>query len=141
VQRVLMCSGKVYYALSNAREKNKLNNVAIVRVEQPYPFPAKEVSAVLAKYHSAKQVVWVQEEPKNRGCWTFMDSRIRELLPPGVTLSYAGRDEAASPATGSMKMHEVEEQELLAAALQIPLVKPEPKAKEAKAPAEAVVAK
>ena len=62
----------------------------------------------------------MQEEPRNRGCWTFMESRVRELLPPGVTLSYVGRDEAASPATGSHKMHEVEEEEILAAALGIP---------------------
>jgi 2-oxoglutarate dehydrogenase E1 component len=74
---------------------------------------------VLAKYRNARQVLWVQEEPKNRGCWTFMESRLRELMLPGSTLSYCGREEAASPATGSHKMHEIEEEELLSYALDL----------------------
>ena len=117
--------------------KQKLTDVAIVRVEQPYPFPAKEISAVLAKYRTARQVVWVQEEPRNRGCWTFMDSRLRDLLPAGTTLTYAGRDEAASPATGSHKMHEVEEEEILSAALGLPAHQPAVVAVAATAPATA----
>jgi 2-oxoglutarate dehydrogenase E1 component len=131
VKRVLLCSGKVYFALAEARDNeldanhkpvartDKITDTAIVRVEQPYPFPAKEISNVLGKYRNARQVLWVQEEPKNRGCWTFMESRLRELLPTGSTLAYCGREEAASPATGSHKMHEIEEEELLEHALDL----------------------
>ena len=147
VRRVLLCSGKVYHSLAQARDmeadanhkpvarQQKIGDVAIVRVEQPYPFPAKEISAVLANYRSARQVLWVQEEPRNRGCWTFMESRVRELLPAGTTLSYVGRDEAASPATGSHKMHEVEEEEVLSAALGLPAHQPVVVATAAAAPA------
>jgi 2-oxoglutarate dehydrogenase E1 component len=128
---VLLCSGKVFFALSAARDNEtdasnksvsrseKITDIAIVRVEQPYPFPAKEISNVLGKYRNARQVLWVQEEPKNRGCWTFMEPRLRELLPTGSTLTYCGREEAASPATGSHKMHEIEEEELLEHALDL----------------------
>ncbi len=137
VKKVLLCSGKVYHSLAQARDKAKTVDVAIVRVEQPYPFPAKEIAAVLAKYRTARQVVWVQEEPRNRGCWTFMESRVRDLLPAGVTLTYAGRDEAASPATGSHKMHEVEEEEILSAALGLPAHQPAVVAVAAAAPASA----
>ena len=131
VKRVLLCSGKVYYSLTQARDTEKdaagktaprvsrITDTAIVRVEQPYPFPSKEISSVLSKYRNARQVLWVQEEPRNRGCWTFMESRLRELLPAASTLTYCGRDEAASPATGSHKMHEIEEEELLEHALDL----------------------
>jgi 2-oxoglutarate dehydrogenase E1 component len=157
VRKVLLCSGKVYHSLAKARDteldannkpvprKDKLTDVALVRVEQPYPFPAKEIAAVLAKYRTARQVVWVQEEPKNRGCWSFMEPRVRELLPAGVTLTYVGRDEAASPATGSHKMHEVEEEEILSAALGLTHpatpATPDPVPGAFPAPAVAVVAK
>ncbi len=151
VKRVLLCSGKVYFSLTQARDneqdangkliprQTKITDTAIVRVEQPYPFPAREISNVLAKYRNARQVFWVQEEPRNRGCWTFMESRVRELLPQGSTLTYCGRDEAASPATGSHKMHEIEEQELLAHALDLKSRKaPAVSAVAASAPATAV---
>jgi 2-oxoglutarate dehydrogenase E1 component len=136
VKRVLLCSGKVYFSLTNARDNDKdaggkpipreikIADTAIVRVEQPYPFPSREITSVLAKYRSARQILWVQEEPKNRGCWTFMEPRLRELLPAGSTLTYCGREEAASPATGSHKMHEVEEEELLEHALDLKSRKP-----------------
>ncbi len=131
VKRVLLCSGKVYFSLLQARDfeqdanhkpvprTQKISDVALVRVEQPYPFPGKEIAAVLAKYRGAKQILWVQEEPKNRGCWTFMEPRLREMLPAGATLGYCGRDAAASPATGSHKQHEAEEEELLSHALDL----------------------
>ena len=149
VRRVLLCSGKVYHSLAQTRDleldannklvprQTKIGDVAIVRVEQPYPFPGKEIAAVLAKYRTARQVMWVQEEPRNRGCWTFMESRLRELLPPGVGLTYVGRDEAASPATGSHKMHEVEEEEILTAALGLPAHQPAAVSVAAAAPATA----
>ena len=119
VRRILFCSGKVFYSLSTAREKEGVKGTALVRVEQLYPFPRKEIQAVLAKYRQAREICWVQEEPKNRGAWTFMEPRLRELLPDPAVLTYFGRDESASPATGSYKMHQVEEQEIIGQALEI----------------------
>src|SRR5688500_8973865 len=119
VRRILFCSGKVFYSLSTAREKENVKGTALVRVEQLYPFPKKEIQAVLAKYRQAREICWVQEEPKNRGAWGFMEPRLRELMPDPAVLTYYGRDEAASPATASYKMHQVEEQEILGQALEI----------------------
>jgi 2-oxoglutarate dehydrogenase E1 component len=119
VRRILFCSGKVFYSLAAAREKENVKGTAIVRIEQLYPFPRKEVQAVLSRYRQAREICWVQEEPKNRGAWSFMEPRLRELLPDPAVLTYYGRDEAASPATGSYKMHQIEEQEILGHALEI----------------------
>jgi 2-oxoglutarate dehydrogenase E1 component len=119
VKRLLLCSGKVYFSLAQAREKAGVTDTAVVRVEQLYPFPRKELQQILAKYNHATEIGWVQEEPRNRGPWTFMEPRLRELLPDVATLTYFGRDEAASPATGSMKMHKIEEEELLDHALDL----------------------
>jgi len=119
VRRLLLCSGKVFYTLQAAREKEGIKDTALVRVEQLYPFPRKEIQAILAKYRNARDVTWVQEEPKNKGAWSFIEPRLRELLPDPATLHYVGRDEAASPATGSTKMHGAEELELVQQALEI----------------------
>jgi 2-oxoglutarate dehydrogenase E1 component len=133
VRRVLLCAGKVYYTLAQARQKQANGDVAIVRVEQLYPFPQKELAAVLSKYRRAQEVGWVQEEPKNRGAWSFMDPRLRSMLTDTQVLNYHGRDEAASPATGTMKMHQVEEQELIAHALDVTPARPAQAATAAKA--------
>ncbi len=119
VRRILFCSGKVFYSLAAARDKEAVKNVAIVRVEQLYPFPKREIQAILAKYRQAREICWVQEEPRNRGGWMYMEDRLRELLPDPAVLSYFGRDEAASPATGLFKMHQIEEQEIIGHALEI----------------------
>jgi 2-oxoglutarate dehydrogenase complex dehydrogenase (E1) component-like enzyme len=120
---VILCSGKVFYTLLQARQKQdeqRRDDVAIVRVEQLYPFPQKEIAAALARYPRKQEVVWAQEEPKNRGAWTFVSPRLSAMLPDNVVLNYVGRDEAASPATGSLKVHQAEEREIVAAALEIP---------------------
>jgi 2-oxoglutarate dehydrogenase E1 component len=117
VKRVLFCSGKVYYILSKARDEGNIADTAIVRVEQLYPFPKKEIAAILAKYRKAKDIAWVQDEPRNRGAWRFFENLMRPMLGAPLALSYFGRDEAASPATGSAKMHDAEEKELIARAL------------------------
>jgi 2-oxoglutarate dehydrogenase E1 component len=119
VKRVLFCSGKVYYTLSQARDKEGLRDTVVIRVEQLYPFPRKELQAILSKYRQAREACWVQEEPKNRGAWQFIEPRLSELLPDPVVLAYVGRDEAASPATGSSAMHKIEEAELVGQALDI----------------------
>jgi len=137
VRRVLFCTGKVYYTLSAEREKEQISDVAIVRVEQLYPYPKKEIQAALGRYRQAREVVWVQEEPRNRGAWNFMEDRLRELLPDPLVLSYVGREEAASPATGSNDMHKSEEQEIVVHALDIkPKAPPVPPAKSTPVPAK-----
>jgi 2-oxoglutarate dehydrogenase E1 component len=123
VQRVLLCSGKVYYDLVARREQRDelgegkaRGDVAIVRVEELYPWPDAELGAALAKLPKAAHVVWVQEEPANMGSWTFVRERLQALLPPRAKLAYAGRREAASPAVGSARVHRLELEEFLRAA-------------------------
>ena len=117
VRRILLCSGKVYYELLAGRRERDDDTIAIVRVEQLYPFPGKELEAVFAAYPNARQVCWVQEEPWNMGAWHTMYRRLRRVLPEGRELSYVGRAEAASPATGSYKVHQAEERDLVMNAL------------------------
>ncbi len=117
VSRVLLCSGKVFYDLRAARGERKEARVAIVRVEQLYPFPAEALRSVLADYSSAREFVWVQEEAKNMGAWTFLQPRLAELLPGGARLRYAGRAPSASPATGSAAVHKRELEELIRQAM------------------------
>jgi 2-oxoglutarate dehydrogenase E1 component len=111
-RRLLLCSGKVYYALCEARDDSAFDDVAIARVEQLHPFPFDALSRVLRRY-AGDDVVWVQEEPWNMGAWSFVQERARRILPAGRSLRYAGRREAASTATGSFRIHEEEEAELL----------------------------
>jgi 2-oxoglutarate dehydrogenase E1 component len=120
VRRVLLCSGKIFFTLDAARAEKEVGDVALVRVEQLYPFPEKEIRSIFAKYPSATEIAWVQDEPENKGAWWFMDHRLRQILPENRVLTYYGRDEAASPATGSYKMHKIEEEELVAHALELP---------------------
>src|SRR5206468_1825787 len=82
--------------------------VAFVRVEQLYPFARNEIQAILKKYSHAQEVVWVQDEPRNRGAWMFMEDRLQTMIPETAVLKYVGREEASSPATGSYKLHEIE---------------------------------
>lgn len=117
VRRVVLCSGKVYYSLRDAREASKDKaSVAIVRIEQFYPFPERELNEILSRYSRKTEVIWCQEEPSNRGGWSFMQPRLRQMLPD-VLINYAGRDAAASPAVGNLKESNKEEREFLATAL------------------------
>jgi 2-oxoglutarate dehydrogenase E1 component len=118
VARLILCSGKLYYELAAARAQRKADDVAIVRVEQLYPFPADELSEILSRYARATEVVWAQEEPRNMGAWRFMRERLFPLLEPsGRTVTYAGRPESASPATGSHKRHLIEQAAVIEDAL------------------------
>jgi 2-oxoglutarate dehydrogenase E1 component len=116
VQRVLFCTGKVYFGLTATREERAITNSAVVRLEQLYPFPKTEIEAVLARYPKATEFFWVQEEPKNMGAWFFIEPRMRPSLPAGAQLQYRGRGEAASPAHGFYRVHQLEEQEFLKSA-------------------------
>ncbi len=113
VTRILLCSGKIYYALLGGRREREMDKIALVRVEQLYPFPHRELAAIFAAYPQAKQVYWVQEEPWNMGSWYFIQQRLRRAMPDDRTLTYVGRPEAASPASGSYKVHQAEEAELV----------------------------
>ena len=101
-----------------------MRDVAIIRVEQLYPYPQKELQQIIAKYNSAHEIGWVQEEPQNRGAWSFMEHRLREILPDVAVLSYYGRPEAASPAVGSYHDHVKQEQVFVGAALDLPETRP-----------------
>lgn len=113
IKRALLCSGKIYYELLDFREKNKIIDVAILRLEQFYPYPKEAVQSLLKNYAKAKDVVWVQEEPQNMGAWNFLRYRLTEALQHNQTLSYAGRPESASPAAGTLKQHNEGQQRLV----------------------------
>ena len=119
VERVVFCSGKVYYELLEQRRKNELNNIAIVRIEQLYPFPEQELQAVLKEYQHVKQFVWCQEEPQNQGAWYCSQHNFRAAIPENTTLTYAGRKASAAPAVGYMSLHVKEQQALVTQALTI----------------------
>ncbi len=120
IRRVLMCSGKVYFDLLHARRERKIRDVAILRLEQLYPFPAEPLSELAARYVNA-EFVWVQEEPENMGAWTFVDRRIEKTLSSleikAERARYVGRPEAAATATGLLKRHLAEQARLVDEAL------------------------
>ena len=115
VNRIILCSGKVYYDLLEV-VGNK-DNIAIVRLEQIYPFPEEELSQELKKYVNVKDIIWCQEEPRNQGAWYSMQHHLRNALLPGQNLEYAGRSDSASPAVGYFHLHEQQQKELLMAAI------------------------
>jgi 2-oxoglutarate dehydrogenase E1 component len=117
-RRVVLCSGKVYYDLYKQRQHEGANEVALVRVEQFYPFPEEPLKRVLGRYRKAREWVWAQEESQNMGGWTFMEPRLRAL---GCEAQYVGRDASASPATGSHQVHKWEQKELVVAAIDSPI--------------------
>jgi 2-oxoglutarate decarboxylase len=117
VKRVVLCTGKVFYDLLEARKKTEKRDVAVVRMEQLYPFPLQAIRETLAKYPNASEIVWAQEEPQNMGGWTFVQERLENLLPNCERPRYVGRTASASPATGSYSIHQKEQAELVNAAL------------------------
>ena len=120
VRRILLCSGKVYYDLLERRQAEKIDDIAIVRIEQLYPFPAKRLAKVLAKYSNVKEVFWTQDEPMNMGAWYSSQHHMRKALlelNPQLHLQYAGRKAAASPAAGYMALHLAQQEQLICEAL------------------------
>lgn len=117
VDRLVICSGKVYYDLYKQRQDDEIDNVAIARLEQFYPFPDADVSDMLEEYSNVDDIVWCQEEPKNMGGWTFVAPRIMQQLKDGQNLRYVGRQASASPAAGQMKVHKAEQDKLINEAL------------------------
>ena len=115
VRRLVFCSGKVYFDLLKARRKDGIRDVAIIRLEQLYPFPTPDYEAIMRRYPNARELVWCQEEPQNQGAWYQIRHRLE--VPGRRAVLYAGRAAAAAPATGLLKSHELEQQALVDAAL------------------------
>ncbi|MBN8726752.1 MAG: 2-oxoglutarate dehydrogenase E1 component [Xanthomonadales bacterium] len=121
VERVVLCSGKVYYDLVEYATKNDIHDVAIVRVEQLYPFPRPEVSAELARFGAVKEVIWCQEEPMNQGAWYQIRHHLQAVTGPQLPLAYAGRARSPAPAAGHLSTHQVEQAALVEQALVLPV--------------------
>ena len=119
VDRIILTSGKVYYELVKFRKDNSINNSAIIRVEQYYPFKGELLEKIISSYPKVKKIIWVQEEPKNMGAWNFISQRIFEVLSSGKKLYYAGRPESASPAAGSARISAQQQKDLVEQAFNI----------------------
>jgi 2-oxoglutarate dehydrogenase E1 component len=117
IERVILCSGKVYYDLIEMREAQNITNIAVVRIEQLYPFPYEELKSVLAAYSDVKTIVWCQEEPKNQGAWFITEHRLRECVSDHQTLAYVGRAAMASTAPGYALLFKEQQEALLREAL------------------------
>ena len=119
VERVVICSGKIYYELLEARRMNRIDDIAILRIEQIYPFPGEILEKLLAQCSGTNDLIWCQEEPKNQGAWDFIKLRIPAFINVRWQLGYAGREPSSAPAVGSAKLHALEQQKLINAALDI----------------------
>ena len=123
IEKVVLCTGKIYYDLVDEREKQKQNKVQIVRIEQLYPFPAKTLARHLTRFSNAKKFIWCQEEPQNMGCWNYVERYINRTLEyikaNSLKVRYKGRMPSASPATGYLKKHLAQQQEIVTKAIKI----------------------
>jgi len=117
VRRLVFCSGKVYWDLLKARRNENIKDVAVLRIEQLYPFPNEGYEAAIKRYPNVRDVVWCQEEPQNQGAWYQIRHRLQEFAGLRREVLYAGRASAAAPATGLIKVHESEQQGIVQAAL------------------------
>ena len=117
MDRVILCSGKVYYDLLNYRDAQKIDNAAIIRIEQLYPLAEKKLRATIQPYPKTARLVWCQEESQNMGAWSFIEPRLRQLF--GRDVAYAGRNASASPAVGALAIHKREQACLIAEAFNV----------------------
>ena len=117
VRRVVLCSGKVYFDLLSERRQREVRDIAILRVEQLYPFPRRRLGELLGAYPNAVELVWCQEEPRNQGAWYQIQHHLRVLRRPDQSLGYAGRAPSASPACGSAELHRIQQRTLVETAL------------------------
>jgi 2-oxoglutarate dehydrogenase E1 component len=117
IRRVVFCSGKVYFDLLEARRADEVRDVAIVRIEQLYPFPSEDYAAAIRHYPNAQEIVWCQEEPQNQGAWYQIRHRLQEPLSHKQELLYSGRAPAAAPAAGMLQLHTIQQTGLVAAAI------------------------
>jgi len=112
-----MCTGKVYYDLLQARRSRNLEQVAIIRIEQLYPFPKNDFCQIIDRYPNVAKYVWCQEEPQNQGAWDQIKHRFHATLDNSIPLIYTGRRSAAAPATGYFRLHQEEQEKLVDDAL------------------------
>jgi 2-oxoglutarate decarboxylase len=117
VERLVLCSGKIYYDIDAAPKREETGSVAIARAELLYPFAKEQLTELIASYPKLKEIVWVQEEPRNMGAWSVMQRRMPELLPEGVELGYIGRPPRASPGEGYAVAHTKEQERIVLTAL------------------------
>jgi 2-oxoglutarate dehydrogenase E1 component len=120
VKKVIMCSGKVFYDLDKKREENKIDDIALIRIEQLYPFPYDDLEEILIKYENVNKFVWCQEEPLNQGAWFSHRHRIQRVIDrmdPKKEVSLVSRPAAAAPAVGLMKLHLQQQEDLIKEAL------------------------
>lgn len=120
VKRIVFCTGKIYYDILEKRKKSGGEGVALVRVEELYPWPHEEIAAVVDSYPAIEDVVWAQEEPKNMGAWTFVWPRLRVSTGNAITIRYIGRAERASPAEGYAEPHKAEQERIVSDVLTLP---------------------
>ena len=121
VRKLILCTGKIYFDLLEAKNTNKIDDVVIVRIEQLFPFPKEALRDVCNTFEQVAHVVWVQEEPRNQGAWYYMQSRrnLRACILPHQSLEYVGRDYSASPAVGYLHMHRKQQNKIVQEALEI----------------------
>ena len=119
VKRIVICSGKIYYELLEARRLNRIYDIAILRIEQVYPFPGEQLDKLLSLYVNTNELVWCQEEPKNQGAWDFSKLRIPAFINKRWQLGYAGREPSSAPAVGSAKLHAKQQRAIINSALTI----------------------
>ena len=119
VRRIVLCSGKVYFDLLATRRERAIDDIAIMRVEQLYPFPRRRLAEQLALFPQAAEVVWCQEEPRNQGAWYQIQHHLRVLTKAGQSLGYAGRAPSASPACGDAGLHRMQQEALIDTALAV----------------------
>jgi 2-oxoglutarate dehydrogenase E1 component len=117
VERLVLCTGKVYWDIDASERRESAENVAIARVELLYPFAKEQLSELIASYPNLKEIVWAQEEPRNMGCWKVMSRRLPDLMPEGVELGYVGRPTRASPGEGYSIAHAREQERIVLTAL------------------------
>jgi len=118
-KRIVLCSGKVYYDLLKFQQDHKINDVAVVRLEQFYPFPDHDIKELFAAYNNVSDIIWCQEEPQNMGAWNFVWPRLISETQEAQSIRYIGRVAAAAPATGSAKLHAAEQDRLVERAMTI----------------------
>ncbi len=119
IKRVILCSGKVFYDLLTKRREQKIDNIALIRIEQLYPYPLDEIKEKIKQYQGVKDFIWCQEEPKNQGAWYCSKHNFEDSIPKGATLRFCGRKAAAAPAVGSISVHKEEQETLVANALDL----------------------
>jgi 2-oxoglutarate dehydrogenase E1 component len=117
VTRFILCAGKVYYELLEARRHDNLKYVAVARIEQLYPFPSELFKAEIAKYPNLKDFIWCQEEPKNQGAWYQSNHHFTDNLDPHIKVTYAGREASAAPAVGNFQVHIEQQKAVVESAL------------------------